>query len=136
MPTPPTPAQVRLTISVSPEVHAAFSRLAQAGSMSLSRAMGDWLEDTVDAATYTATMMEKARAAPKMVMREVHAYALGLADETGDLMASITQKGRASAVAAEKAHAAAAAQGAAPPVGNTGGKVQKTAKSSRGGKSS
>ena len=38
--------------------------------------------------------MERARAAPKIVMREMHAYALGLADETGDLMRTIAKKSK------------------------------------------
>ena len=94
----PTPSQdaerIRLTITVTPEVHAAFSKLAAASGMSLGRAMGDWLEDTLDAVKYTADLVEKARAAPKMVMREVHAYALGLADETGSLMEKLRAEGR------------------------------------------
>lgn len=91
-----TPVQsikpVRLTIAVSPEVHATFSRLAEASGMSLGRAMGEWLEDTLDAASYTANLVEKARAAPKLVMKEVHAYALGLADETGELLRVVREK--------------------------------------------
>ena len=94
MPSTPTPSKpIRLTITVTPEVHAAFSKLAEASGMSLGRAMGEWLEDTLDAVQYTAEMVEKARSAPKMVMREVHAYALGLADETGALMAKLRTEG-------------------------------------------
>jgi hypothetical protein len=92
--TEPTGERVRLTIAVTPEVHAAFTRLAAASGVSLSRSMGDWLHDTLEAVEYTAGLMEKARSAPKMVMREVHAYALGLADETGALMEKLRQEGR------------------------------------------
>lgn len=98
MASPPTPAapaeRVRLTISVTPEVHAAFSRLAEASGMSLGRAMGEWLEDTLDAVLYTADLVEKARSAPKLVMREIHAYAQGMADETGAILAKV-RKGTA-----------------------------------------
>ena len=90
----PTTENVRLTITVTPEVHETFQRLAKAGSMSLSRAMGEWLGDTVDAAQFMAEKMEQARAAPKIVMREMHAYALGLADETGALMERMKKEGR------------------------------------------
>jgi hypothetical protein len=113
----PGASRIRLTISVTPAVHDAFQRLATASGHSISRTMGDWLGDTMDAALYTAKLIEKARAAPKKVMREVHAYALGLADETGELMAKITKAG---AIAA--AQAPRAPQGA-PPSSNTGGKV-------------
>jgi len=82
---------VRLTITVTPEVHAAFERLATASGISMSRCMGEWLGDTLDAVEYTAQLVERARAAPKLVMREVHAYALGLADETGSILQTMRQ---------------------------------------------
>lgn len=123
MKTPLPPDRIRLTISVPPEVHETFTRMAAAGSMSVSRAMGDWLADTLDAAQQVTLMMEKARAAPRVVAREMHAYALGLADETASVLAKLREKG-----AAEAPQARAGARGAAqpppsPPAGNTGGKV-------------
>jgi hypothetical protein len=111
-----TPKQVRLTISVTPEVHAAFTRLADASSMSLSRAMGEWLGDTIDAVEFTASKVQEARQAPGLVMREMHAYALGLADETGALLGRLGKGG----AAAGKRSAAAAPH--SPPSSNTGGK--------------
>jgi hypothetical protein len=111
-----TSKQVRLTISVTPEVHAAFTRLADASSMSLSRAMGEWLGDTIDAVEFTASKVQEARQAPGLVMREMHAYALGLADETGALLGRLGKGG----VAAGKRSAAAAPH--SPPSSNTGGK--------------
>jgi hypothetical protein len=112
--------RIRLTISVSPETHATFQRLAAAGSMSISRAMGDWLADTGDAAEFMAETMEKARAAPKIVMRELHSYALGLVDETG----SVLQRMRATGPTAGGARSAPrpAGRSASPPPSNTGGK--------------
>lgn len=96
---------VRLTITVTPEVHAAFKRLSAASSMSIGRSMGEWLGDTLDAVQYTASMMEKARAAPKMVMQELHAYSLGLADETGALLAKVRKKGKADRAGGARSHA-------------------------------
>ena len=78
----PSPDRVRLTISVTPEVHAAFTRLSKASSVPIGRAMGEWLADTLDAVEFTAKKVEEARTAPRVVMREIHAYALGLVDET------------------------------------------------------
>ena len=86
MKSPPSPKHVRLTISVTPEVHATFERLAKASGLSLSRTMGEWLGDTLEAVEFTAQKVEQARVAPKIVMREMHAYAMGLADETGQLL--------------------------------------------------
>lgn len=85
--------------------------------------MAEWLTDTVEAAEYMAATLERARAAPKVVMREMHAYALGLADETGELMRQIAKKGEAGR-ASERASAAPDARlGGIPPSCNTGGKL-------------
>lgn len=91
---PPTPDVVRVTVPVRADVLEAFQRLAKAGSTSTGRAMGDWLADTVEAVEFMAEKMEEARSAPKRVIRELHGYALGLADETGALIEEIRQKGR------------------------------------------
>ena len=41
-----------------------------------------------------AETVRKAREAPRMAARELHAYALGLSEMTGDLIEEIRQKGR------------------------------------------
>jgi len=120
MKTPQAPARVRLTISVSPEVHDTFTRMAEAGGMSVSRAMGDWLADTLDAAQHVTTLMERARQAPRIVAREMHSYALGLADETAAVLEQIREGKR---VAQSGARATGGAARSSPPSGNTGGKV-------------
>lgn len=130
---PDTVPRIRLTISVTPEVHATYLRMAQASSMSISRCMGDWLADTLDAAQHVTNLMERARAAPKVVTREMHAYALGLADETAALMDKLRQKGAAGAGAGDRAPGAGAARSAAsPPPSNTGGKVPRSGKRKEG----
>lgn len=121
-PTPPAKSRIRLTIAVAPEVHEVFQRMAAAGSMSISRAMGDWLADTVEAAGHMAAMMERARAAPREVTREMHAYALGLADETGALMDELRMKGAARAVSGAVAHGAARVAAVPPRLVIRGGK--------------
>ena len=93
MTTPSPIPNVRLTITVSPKVHQVFQRLAKASSMPTGRAMGDWLGDTLDAAEFMAVNMEKARAAPRLVAQELHAYALGLSDEMGDIIKKMREKG-------------------------------------------
>lgn len=94
--TPQSPDNVRLTITVTPEVHATFKRLAAASNASISRAMGEWLADTLDAADAMTAMMERARKAPKLAIQEMHSFALGLGDETGAMLKSIREKSRAS----------------------------------------
>lgn len=124
---PPPPSTVRVTVAVTPEVHEAFKRLSKAASMSVSRAMGEWLGDTVEAAEFMATKMEQARAAPKVVMREMHAYALGLADETGDLMRALSaRKGGVAGGGGTPTPARPPSRPPSPPPSNTGGKGTKT----------
>ena len=122
---PPKPA--RVSVPVSGEVLEASQRLARAGNMSTGKAMAQWLEDTIDAAQFMAQTLEKARQAPRLVARELHAYALGLGDETGQLLDNIR-----SMSAAQRAEMAAdtgglqrggSAGSSSPPSCNTGGKV-------------
>lgn len=120
MTSPPTP-NIRLTITVTPEVHAVYQRLAASTGASLGKTMGEWLETTIEGAQYMAGKMEQARAQPGLVMREIHAYALGVADETGALVEKMRQKGRddRSALARD---ARGGRPAPIPPSSNTGGK--------------
>lgn len=119
--------EVRLTIPVSAEVHAAFTRVAKAGNMPVGRAMGEWLGDTIDAVEFMADKMEQARVAPALVARELHSYALGLTEETQGLMAHLREKGRADRAESRAQRPPAgqpeAAKYATFPYSNTGGKV-------------
>lgn len=78
--------RIRLTITVTPEVHEVFSRISHAGGMSLGRAMGEWLADTVDGAQFVAVQMEKAKKAPVTVMREMQAMLHGAQGEASDVL--------------------------------------------------
>ena len=138
----PTTEPVRLTITVTPEVHAAFRRLADASGMSMGKAMGEWLGDTLEAVEFMAEKMEQARAAPRLVMQEMHAYALGLADETQQVLAQVKKRereGRALGLsvraAPARAHPAPADPIAPRPV-IRGGKSHQGKVGPRGGKSS
>ena len=131
MHTPPTSTdeKTRVTVPVTQDVLDAFQRLAKASGMSTGRAMGEWLSDTLDAVEFTAQKVEQARAAPKVVMREMHAYALGLADETGALMEHLREKGRADRVDAGVARPRG--QASRTPPSNTG--VTNTTNKPKGG---
>lgn len=124
-----TPERIRMTISVPVEVHATFQRLAKALGTSISWAMGEWLGDTLEAAELTTSMVERARAAPKQVIRELNAMALGFKDETGAALRGMRSAPVNTAVrgllqgggrAAEPLPAAR--KQASPPSSNTGGK--------------
>lgn len=95
--------RIRTTISLSPEVHAVFVRMAEAGGTSVSRCMGDWLADTIDGAQFVAMKMEEARKAPKTVMREMRSMAVGLLEE----VATFEEGMRRGAVGGRAARAAA-----------------------------
>lgn len=125
---PPTKPP-RVSVPVTDEVLQVFQRLAAASGVSTGKAMADWLGDTVEAAEYMAQTLERARAAPKVVMREMHAYALGLADETGDLIRQISKKGEADRQRSRASGAlpSDAADEQFPPLCNTGGKLPKRA---------
>lgn len=120
----PSPQNIRLTITVTPEVHEVYQRLADATSSSLGRTMGEWLESTIEGAEFMAGKMEEAREAPKRVIREIHAYAMGVADETGALVERMREKGREERASLRRARIA----DRRPPSGNTGGKVHQTPK--------
>jgi hypothetical protein len=111
--------RIRLTITVTPEVHEVFSRMAEAGGLSLGKCMGDWLGDTIDGAQFVAQKMEEARKAPKVVMREMQAFARGLMHETDQLAASLRERPPA---ADAKRQQQGAARAPSPPSSNTGGK--------------
>lgn len=119
---PPT-KHPRVSVPVDAETLAVFQRLANAGNMGVGAAIADWLRDTIEAAEFMASKMEQARAAPKVVMREMHAYALGLADETGELMRQLAKKGAADRAESGKRSAPTPNAATAPPSCNTGGKV-------------
>lgn len=127
---------IRLTITVTPEVHQTFQRFAKAASMPVGRAMGEWLGDTIEAAEFTAQKMEQARSAPSLVARELHAYALGMADEAGTLLKRMQADGAASRTAGvAKRPPQSVAPVQLPPSSNTGGKGRKINPSPRGSKS-
>ena len=109
---PPTKPP-RVSVPVTPEVLEVFQRLAKASNMSTGRAIAEWLGDTVEAAEHMAILMDRAREAPKIVARELHAYALGLGDETTQLIKDLTMSGRAARGRAGDAQAPRAGRRAA-----------------------
>src|SRR5450830_714014 len=137
----PTP-NIRLTISVTPEVHAAFLRMSKASNVSIGRSMGLWLQDTLEAAEFMASTMEKARSSPKIVIEQLQAYTLGLQDELSSVMQVVRKKGqedRAVRALEEgprlRGVASGAVDGGLPPPSNTGGKGTNPKSVQRGKKS-
>lgn len=137
---------VRVTVPVTPEVQEAFQRLAAASGISTGKAMGDWLKDTLEGALAMAEMLEKARAAPKQAVRQMHSYVLGLTDVTSELLADLSKRSRKGATAAGRqtpTSAGSAGEGAPPRgEGSTARKAAAAAKAPlpprtviRGGKS-
>lgn len=121
--------RIRLTISVTPESHEVFTRMAEAAGISLGKCMGDWLHDTIDGAQFVALQMEKARKAPKVVMREMQALAQGLVAEVNEHAETMRKSGPAAAAEVRGRGGRAARPSTygeflgLPPSSNTGGKV-------------
>jgi hypothetical protein len=105
--------RIRTTISLTPEALEVFKRMAEAGNMSVSRCMGEWLSDTADAAEMITLKMEEAKKAPMKVMREMRAMVAGLGASVLDAEEEVRQMRRAPRVASG---------GPIPPSSNTGGK--------------
>ena len=115
-PIPPKP--IRLTITVSPEVHAAFTRMAAASSLPVGRCMGEWLDDTIEGVEFVTAKLRDARDAPVRVIRELQAASRGLLgeiDSMGDAAVDqIRQRRAAGAVPAGTAGASPAAPSPRP----------------------
>ena len=116
--------RIRLTITVTPEVHEVFSRMAAAAGISLGKCMGEWLGDTIDGAQFVAQKMEEAKKAPRLVMREMQAFSRGLLDEVNATAEEIARPSRK--------RSAARPADSSPPSSNTGGKSPRKTLSSRG----
>lgn len=115
---PPTPETVRLTITVTPEVHAAFQRMAEVSGMSLGRCMGEWLGDTLEGVEFLTTQLQRAREAPRKVVQEMRQGLLGALDEADELLTDIRagRKGLPAGQAAGRRAGAPAAQNPPRPV--------------------
>lgn len=124
-PTPkPYPAKIRLTIAVTPEVHSTFQRFAKVGNMSIGGAMNAWMIDTLEAAELLTSTMERARAAPGLVIRELNSYALSLSEENSAIMEKLRRKGSEDRAKGASAHSLRHPN---PPPCNTGGKLPRGA---------
>ena len=77
---------IRTTVSVRPEVHAAFKRLADVQGVSLGRAIGDWLSDTFEVVEMVTAKMQKAKTDPVRVIRELQLLAEGSIDTAADVI--------------------------------------------------
>jgi len=81
-----TTSAIRISAPVTPETLEAFKRLAKSSNTSLSRCVGAWLVDTMDAALFVAEATEKARSTPRTMAQQLHAFALCFTDQTGQLL--------------------------------------------------
>lgn len=116
--------RIRTTISLTPEALAVFKRMADAGNTSISRCMGDWLIDTLDAAEMITGKMEDAKVAPMRVLKEMRALVAGMGDAVMDSEREVRQR------RAEGRHGTGrGADAPLPPASNTGVLVPPQAKS-------
>lgn len=94
-PPTPRPKPSRVSVPLSHEALVAFEKLAKVQNLSTGKAIAEWLEETIDAVLYLSNLLEDARAAPRLVAQKMHAFALGLADESGALVEQIKAESRA-----------------------------------------
>jgi hypothetical protein len=119
--------RIRTTISLPPEVYDIFKRMAEAGGISVSRCMGDWLADTVEGALYVTQKMEDVRKAPMTAMREMRAYANDSMEEVGAILEGFRGVGSGALPAAERGQRGPNSPPKAPS-SNTGLKSPKSGK--------
>ena len=125
--------RIRLTISVTPEAHEIFSRMAVSMGVSLGRCMGDWLSDTSEGAQFVAQKVEDAKRSPMTVMRELQSMANGLGEAIqgkADEWRKASGTGRGDPAVRGVAASSGRRMPLDPPLSNTGGKVLR-----KGGKS-
>lgn len=144
MANPPTPKPIRLTVTVSPEVHEAFTRMSEVTGLPVGRCMGEWMADTLEGVQFITDKLQRAREAPKQVVRELRQLALGAADLADEAIAEIDAKARAVAALGGPRSPGDTSAGTASPrpvirggksPGETRGKGETQARSTRGGKS-
>jgi hypothetical protein len=115
-----TPPEVRLTIPVTPEVHAVFVRMSEAFRRPTGRLMGEWLQDHLQAAEEVCRIVEATRSAAGKAA-SLGALAASYADQAESLIGAA--KGGAQRQAQRAAPHPGPKKGGTPPVSNTGGKV-------------
>lgn len=93
-----------------------FKRMAEAGNLSISRCMGDWLADTMEAAEMITLRMEEAKREPMRVIKELRAMVAGMALTVDDVESEV----RASRRMLGAQRRAAGATPGLPPSSNTG----------------
>jgi hypothetical protein len=142
MSTKTTPPSIRLTIPVSPEVHAVFQRMANASGRPAGRLMGEWLHDHRGAAEQICDVLEGLRASSGRAA-SLGALASAYADQAQSVIDSaksgsgVARHGESEAAGRATPRTVSARtvakKGLTPPVGNTGGKVSgaKAPKSSK-----
>lgn len=131
MPTKPSPPRpTRISVPVSPDTRLIFEKLSRATGRSLGSVIAEWLDDTSESAGYVALKFEEVRGSTRAVSAHIHAYALGLADETGEVVRRAAAGGprsRGGPAAATVTSSGNALEGSQdplyPPSSNTGGKV-------------
>lgn len=88
-----TAERIRFTISVEPEVHAAFVEMAEASGQSLSRVVGEWLRDTSESARFVSSKMRELRLAPAQALLELAVVQDRAAQATRDLAGKVQRTG-------------------------------------------
>lgn len=131
---------IRLSIPVTPEVHAIFQRLSEVSGRSMGATVSHWLTDTREAASLMTDNLERLREAPGELMARVKLHISAVEDAAqmaiDDAISRAEQDEFEDRPRGRKGLASDAPKGPAkpltPPSSNTGGKVHSSGKKSRG----
>lgn len=127
---PARPRPTRISVPLSPETRLVFEGLSRAAGRSMGSVIAEWLDDTSEPARYVASKMLEVRGSTRAVSAQIHAYALGLSDEAGEVVRRAAAGGprsRGGPAAAPVTSSGDGLEGSQdtlyPPSSNTGGKV-------------
>ncbi len=122
MPSTPTPS--RLSVPLTPEVHATFQRLAKAMGGSLSSAIAEWLVDTQEAADMMAKKIIELRRSPNEFVTKVRLHTEAVEDAAEAALEAAMRDAEGDDRRALARDARGGRQHLTPPSSNTGGKVR------------
>lgn len=112
--------RVRTTISVDPEIHEIFKRMAEVSGSSVSRCMGDWLASTSEGAELVTHRMEGIKRSPLDALIELRKDFSSIVDKADVALAEIKKKAAPGQQALRSSPAGQVQPASRAPSSNTG----------------
>jgi hypothetical protein len=83
------PKTTRVSVPVTPEVLEKFQRFSELSGLSMGKAMGEWLKDTLPGLEAMTDILEAHKRTPSQAMQSLSMMATALQVQTGDVMAKM-----------------------------------------------